>query len=434
MKTVRNILRNILIAVFALFIATPGFADTGSIGDVGDYGMWATENNRAAVNANIVKELNDFGPTQTVVPSDFVPIDAKIGLAFMGGMAKIGVALDKSLGRFAIIFMIIAYAFWVSFEAYNLIGTGGDAKKVVKDIFMKGILIAVWLIVLKVGIVKVFMMVMMPIVELGNQLTNMIWNSVVHVSGFNVTDTCPAIKNYAIQSTQSMPAELRETVLPAAGLLCVPSQMSSFFMTTMGIGWKMLTGAVGFSLFAFGFGGLVTYLSLKSLWKYLFVSLGVVADLFMALVLLPFTAIAETTAKTKYKGVAGDIFNSFLDIFKAEKLSVQIDRIIKAAIYFVFLAIAVGVSLSLLTFIIDPKTGQILSYQNMTDISSAIILVLTLLLVCYMADKAEKYAADWGGKIDDSLGSQVKKDVIKLWGISKENWKKFRDVTKKSRS
>ena len=47
-------------------------------------------------------------------------------------------------------------------------------------------------------------------------------------------------------------------------------------------------------------------------------ALNVVADLFLTVLMLPFTAIAETTSKTKYKGIVGDIFNTFMGLFATE--------------------------------------------------------------------------------------------------------------------
>ena len=117
MMKIRDFLRKILIVIFAIFIAVPGFADTtyGS-GDIGDYGTWATEENRSLVTGRIVDELNNFGPTATTVAHSYVPIEAKLGLAFMGGVARVGVALDNSLATFAIMFMLIAlkknYPIW----------------------------------------------------------------------------------------------------------------------------------------------------------------------------------------------------------------------------------------------------------------------------------------------------------------------------------
>lgn len=424
MKT-RDFLRKILIVIFAIFIAVPGFADTtyGS-GDIGDYGTWATEENRSLVTGRIVDELNNFGPTATTVAHSYVPIEAKLGLAFMGGMARVGVALDNSLATFAIMFMLIAYAFLIAFEAYHLIGSGGDAKKAVEDILKKGLIISAWLIVLKFGIAHAFTTIMVPIISAGTYIATTIWDAITGVVGYKLPDTCEAIRQYAATST---PENLQITADSAAGLLCIPTQMSAFFTTIIGIGWKWVVAGVGASLFTSAIGLYITYLALKSIWKYLFVSLGVIADIFLSLLLLPFTAIAETTAKTQYKGVAGDIFNSFLDIFKAEKLETQITRIVKAAIYFVCLAVATGVSVSLLTFVVNPNTGQLLTGFGF---DGAILLILSLLLVCYMAEKSQKLASDWGGKIESGLGDKVKKDTEKLWELTKKRWKQARDIVK----
>ena len=119
-----------------------------------------------------------------------------------------------------------------------------------------------------------------------------------------------------------------------------------------------------------------------------------------------------------------------MEIFKAEKLEKQINRVIKAALYFVCLAVAIGVSLALLTFVIDPSTGQISSQMNMDGIGGIIVLILTLLLVCYMAEKAEGLAKKWGGEIDGGFGTQVQKDVTKLWEISKARWKQLKNLKK----
>jgi hypothetical protein len=318
-------------------------------------------------------------------------------------------------------FMLIAYAFWLAFEAYNLIGSGADAKKAVKDIITKGIWISVWLIVLRIGIAKTFAMIMMPIISFGAFISNTIWESMTHIAGVTLPNTCAAIEDYAAQNT---PECLNITAQSAAELLCVPTQMSGFFVKTIGVGWKWVVSSVGSSLFGALLGLYITYLSLKCIWKYLFFALGVIADLFLALLLLPFTAIAETTAKTQYKGVAGDIFNSFLGIFKTERLEAQVNKFIQAALYFICLAISVGVSVSLLSFIVDPNTGAISGEQ--TALGGGIILTMTLLLVVYMADKTQSLAESWGGKIDSGLGDQVQSEVKKLWNGTKNLWKQVR--------
>ncbi len=421
------IFRKILIAIFAVFIAIPAFADTfmGGSGDIGDFGRWATEENRNLVTSRIVDELQHFGPTATNVTHAYVPVEAKVGLAFIGGMTQIATTLDKTLGQFAIMFMLIAYAFWVAFEAYNLIGTAGDAKKTIENVLKKGLIISVWLIVLKFGIARAFTMIMVPIVSAGTFIATTIWESITSAAGYTLPNTCEAIKQYA---TTALPVNVQITADAASGLLCIPTQMSAFFMTIIEIGWKWVIAGVGTSLFTSIIGIYITYLALKSIWKYMFIALGVIADIFLSLLLLPFTAIAETTAKTQYKGVAGDIFNTFLDIFKAEKLETQITRIVKAALYFVCLAVATGVAVSLLKFVVNPASGEILTSGGL---DGAILLILSLMLVCYMAEKSQKLATEWGGKIETGFGDQVKKDTEKLWDLTKKRWKQTRDLFKK---
>ena len=50
------------------------------------------------------------------------------------------------------------------------------------------------------------------------------------------------------------------------------------------------------------------------------------------------------------------------------------------------------------------------------------------MLVCYMAEKANGLAEDWGGKIDSGLGDKLQNDVKGLWEKSKERWKTFRGL------
>jgi GTP-binding protein EngB required for normal cell division len=437
MIKIRELFRKICIIIIALFIATPGFAESD---DIGDYGTWATEKNITMVKDNMKNELNNFGPKDTVINDNFVPLDAKIGLAFIGGMSKVGKALDMSLVRFAILFMLIAYAFWVSFEAYNLILAKENVSKSIKNIAIKGMWIAIWIAILNAGIAEIFMTIMGPVISLGTFISQTILDSVTSLTGQHLINNCAAIKQYAANTLAHTngagfaPGTLDSVKISsesAAELLCLPAQMSAFFMTIMKIGWQWIVSGVGFSLLSAVFGIYIIYLALKNLWKFLFISLDVIAELFLGVLLLPFTAIAETTAKTNYKGVAGDIFNSFLTIFTTEDLKKQINRVIKACIYFICLAITISVSLSLLTIVINPTTGQLLDYTY-HDLQDVIILILILLLIFHLASKSQSLAEEWCGKLDAGFGTQLKSDVTRLWTISKEYWKKIRGKGGKS--
>ena len=238
MINIHSFIRKVLIAVFALFIAMPAFApdntvnttqqtavsvqqtqdddsldDMGNSGDIGDYGRWATEHNQKLVIGKITNELKSFGPTATEVQNAYVPLDAKLGLAFIGGLTNIGIPLDRALSRFAIIFILIAYAFWVSFEAYNLIGANTDAKKTVQDIVVKGLIISAWLIALEFGIVKIFAMIMIPIVRFGLYISKTIWESITSAVGYELPMVCDAIKDYATNNISNiLPSVSNESV------------------------------------------------------------------------------------------------------------------------------------------------------------------------------------------------------------------------------
>lgn len=474
MTMIRAFLQKMLVAIFAIFIAMPCFAEnddnrnivsraattvqtsvaqnTGSArsDDIGDFGMWATDHNRELVVGKLATDLKEFGPTETSVENGFVPLDAKLGLAFIGGLANLGIPLDRALSRFAIIFILVAYAFWVAFTAYNLITSGstGNAKETIRQVILKGMVISAWLIVLDFGIVRVFAIIMMPIVELGLYISHTIWQGITATAGLAIPDkVCDAIQQYAsthiidklpnVQNdivSSGLIDSLKSTSNSTVGLLCIPSQMSAFFVTIIEIGWGMVVKGIGVSLLSVVLGLYITYLGFKCIWKFLFITLGVVADIFFGLLLLPFTAVAETTAKTNYKGVAGDIFNSFLEIFKTNDLSLkkQINRIIQALLYFICLGITVGVSVALLSFIINPATGQISEQLQIDGLGGIIILILMLLLVCYMADKAQKLATDWGGKIDTSFGDKFQKDIETLLKILKTRLTKKKSGTNNS--
>ena len=94
-------LRKILVTVVAIFFALPGFAQSG---DIGDYGMWATEYNQKLVNGAISQDLKKFSPDATDIT---VPIEAKLGLMFMKALSSIDYILQNSLVSFTIIFLLI---------------------------------------------------------------------------------------------------------------------------------------------------------------------------------------------------------------------------------------------------------------------------------------------------------------------------------------
>ena len=146
--------------------------------------------------------------------------------------------------------------------------------------------------------------------------------------------------------------------------------------------------------------------------------------------MLPFTAIAETVGKTSYKGIAGTIFNGFLGLFKVESLSAQIQRFINAALYFVSLSIVVALCAALLSGIIDMNmAAQVPSLKD----DNFMVVLLSGILVAYLANHAMDIAKKIGGSIDDSMGQKIKSEGTRLWNNAYGEYKKWKKIIKENK-
>lgn len=108
--------------------------------EIGDYGTWATDGNMELFTSEVKRDIDAFQSqsTQKTLVPDYVPIEAKIGIALMNGLSLVGDVLDGSLVRFVIIFLIVAYIFWIMFEAYNMMKNGSSAMELGVNLVKKG--------------------------------------------------------------------------------------------------------------------------------------------------------------------------------------------------------------------------------------------------------------------------------------------------------
>lgn len=430
MKKIKCIFSKIIIAVMAMVIILPSatYAATSNLpmADVGDYGNWATPDNIDLFKTDITHDMEQFQPEPIV--SDYVPFEAKIGLAMMNGFSIVADVLDSSLVRFAIIFMIIAYIFWSMFEAYNMMKNGSSAMDFGVNLVKKGGVILIWIIILNFGPAQVFMWIMGPIISVGTYMSNLILNAIAGAIGTELPDTCAAIRDYAAANTSG---NMLIDANAAADILCVPTRLSGFFTTAVVAGWKWMIAGIGTSAFTVLVGATFIVIFLYTGFKFLLMGLGVIMDLFLSVLMLPFTAIAETIKSTSYRGIAGDIFNGFLGLFKPETLSRQIQRFIDAAIYFVSLSIVIAVCAALLSGTVDANlASEIPTLEN----DGFIITLLTGCLVAYLANRADKIATeDIGGKIDASFGKKFGDDVKRLGKNTYGFGKKVVDIIRKKK-
>ena len=432
MRLLRKFLSVIIVAFSLMGGITSGFcAETNvptaseyGMADVGDFGSWATENNRKRFISSLTYDIEQFrGPGNQLV-QDYVPIEAKVGMAFINAFSHIGNILDSSLVRFTIIFIVIMYGFWLMFEAYTIIIGESKVKDKLPEIIKKAIAVGAWTAVLSIGVAETFMLIVSPIMYIGTLLSDMILNAVSSVVGLNLPDTCGAIHQYV--ATHISDTNIIDPV-SASNIMCLPSRLSGFFRTAMSLGWQWVLYGIGRSMFIFGVGVAFIIAFICLMWKFAFVAFGVIADIFLAIIMLPFTAISETVANTSYKGIAGHFFNGFVKLFSAEKLKTQIERIIDAALHFITMSIIISMCIGLLSTVYSfDTTSMVPSIDN----PSFTITLLTTALAIWLAKNASAKATEIGGKISTDVSDMLQKDAKNMWESTKTNTKKLIEIIK----
>lgn len=369
--------------------------------NIGDHGLWTTPENRENFVTMTTEELTAFrGNFNTSAGT--VPIESKISLYFMEALSHVAKVLDNSLGRFVIVFMLVMYAFWIGLEAYTLIMGKSEVKKQSEEFVKKGALIAIWIVILNFGARDVFLWLVTPIISFSTNLSSMIYSAITEIAGAEMYTTCGAIRSYVASNASS---NLMMDAGVVADILCIPATISGFCYSAIGVGWQWMTHGIGNSGFGFlaGLAFVIGFVCIA--WKYAFVSLGVIADLFLSVMMLPFTAVAETLGKTSLKGTYGDVYNGFLKLFNAESLQKQLGRFINAAVFFVTFSIVIAFCSALLSGVVDFNTAS--EVPKLTD-SGFVGAALTGALVWYLASKAEEISKKIGGEIDASMGEKTR--------------------------
>ena len=311
------------------------------------------------------------------------------------------------------------YAFWVGLEAYRMIHESSDYKQVFYDIFIRAIKIAAWIIVLHYGVANIFTIIMNPIITAGMALSDFILNAVAQTYQINLPDTCGAIHQYVNANTTD---KLLIDPDSAANIMCLPARLSVYFYHGTANAFEWIINGFGHSLTMVVVGIVCVVLFIKCIFKYAFMTLGIVADLFLTLLLLPFTAIAECMPSTKETNYAAQIFSGLLKLFNTQNLSAIILKFINAAIYFVSLSIIIAISAVLLTNIISIDTN------NTYFVGSTITSIMCACLILYLAGKTEDFIKQIGGSIDNSFGTKLENDTKTLWNNIKGMGSKIFDA------
>lgn len=401
----------VIFAFCTLFFTGSSYAEANvpTTSDIGNYGLWATEHNRQLLINNLSTDISSFqGNTQKAIVGDYVPVEARVGKALIGALDRVGQALQRSLFDFVRVLLVALFAFWLAFEAYNLIQSKGDSKKLVLDIAKKTMLISIWIWVLGNNPGQIFMTIFGPIISVGSYASDLILNSITNAAGTSLPDTCNAIRDFVGSANNTYTADL----------LCMPTRLSGFFYTCVAAGFKWMAAGIGESALTFVAGAAFVVIFSINIWKFALLALGVITDLFLAILLLPFTAIQECFGKgTNLKGVAGNIFKAFAGIFKSASLSEQIMRFIKAVIYFVALALMAAIGAALLGGVVSTDLASATpSVQSDSFMSVLIVGCLVAYLVSKASKIAEKLTEDISkDKVGGTFGEELGKDLLNAW-------------------
>lgn len=416
-QKLKHFLRKIFVAIFALgILLAPGFADTGAAsglgtGDIGDYGSWATEANRTKFLDSVNEDLTGYeeGFKKTYA-NTHVPIEAKVGMALMNGLSHVSKILDRSLVSFVEVFLILAFMFWMMFEIYqNMRKPEKGLMDLGKDFATKGIILVAWLALLHGGLQQLFGWIMGPIVAFGSHIAGVILDAIANAGGMPLADNCAAIQQYAVEN--AAPHLITDAKF-SGEILCVPSRLSEFYYAAILYGFGLLKTGLGASAFTFFTGTILIGTFTYAAFKFLFFALGIVVDLFLVVITLPFTAIAECMHKTTYDGLAGKIYNGFTELFKPIALDKQITTYVNAAIYFVAMSIVVAIGGSFI--------ASVVTYNSKTHLFSVtnhnpIELILVGVLVAYIAVHTKDIVDKMGATVEDGFGKQLYNDASLLF-------------------
>lgn len=371
---------------------------------------WLDTNDITTFNKNISNDFDKFEPKINLNPDTFVPIEAKLGLMLMKALSVIDAVLQISLVQFAIIFLLFMYIFWIGLEAYKLIRDSGDYKTALYNIFKQGFTIAIWIIILNYGPIKIFSMIVSPILELGTYLSDFILGAVAETYKVNIPDTCAAIHNY-VNADKSL--NLLVDADTAANIMCLPSRISIYFYHATATGFQWIKYGLGHSITMIIVGIVSIVIFVKCIFKYAFMALGIATSLFLTLMMLPFTALAESMPSNSEKNIAGQVFNGLLKVFNTQKLTSVLFVFVNAAVYFVSLSIVIAICAALLANIIS------LDSNGEYSVGSVITTILGGYLVLYFANQTDSLAKKIGGNVDNKYTKQFQDAAKIVWGNTK---------------
>ncbi len=366
--------------------------------------------------------------------SNYIPVEIRLGSIIIDGFGFINEMLYPFFANLLTTLLIIFLAFWLSGEAYQMINSGKTSLTNGTTIVKKIFLVIIWTAIIQSNPAQVFAYIMGPIIQMGSNITDFI---ITAMTGMPLDNTCDNIHRMVQNNTDT--SFLQYPLLSPeakANILCLTARISKLYTQFIVLGFKWMGQGLLLQPLTFLIGLTLVIMFIYIGFKFMLETIGIIIDLIIALLLLPFCAIKECfSGGISYKGLEGipqQLFGSIVSIFSFGDYKGLITKILKSVLYFWILAIIIGICYEMMAYTLNlnPNILDSATLPSQGDMGFMTIL-LAGILTCYLIKKAPEYAKTMGGAFDSPTGESLKSETKKLYDWTK---KAITDMMKKKTS
>lgn len=322
-----------------------------------------------------------------------LPLDIRAALTITEGLGTTSEIIYGNLLGVIISLLWIFFAFWFGLQAWGIMRGDLQIRDASEKIVKKMLLVIVAVFILESNPAEWFMLIFGGIASIGQYAGDLFLSS---ATGTGMATSCGEIYNMIAD------ADINFGFLGAentASVICMTGRITEFFYAAIMTSFDLATANAGVDLLGLLLGVVGVVLFGYCIFKFAFITLGIIVDIMLMLMFLPFVAFTECfKSGWNDKELAGRIMSKIANAFGDEDLSKQIQTFIQAIIYIVAVSLVASLCFLMISGIVangDPN----------------MIVMLTGGTLCaYMIYKTEKIAEDLGGKINDEWPKELRKN------------------------
>ncbi|MDR0448902.1 MAG: hypothetical protein LBG89_00365 [Rickettsiales bacterium] len=403
----------VVIAAILFQLSSPASAESARPGTSSD--NFAMTELTAAAKNNILSGLKNSVPAYADFRADNIPLDIRASMFVIEGLSTIAMIVYKNLLDVMIWLLVVFFAFWFGLEAWSVMETktpiGDAAKKIVK----KAAIISVAIFVLNTNPAEWFMMFLGAAAHVGNYAADLFLGA---ATGMGVAQTCGDTLAYVALHGGSFGFLGPENV---ANVICMTGRITEFFWTGLSESLALIKSGIGSNV-AFSVMGVAgAALFLWCVVRFAILTLGVVVDMTLMLMFLPFAAFKESFKDgwPKDAGAAGAMIEKIANAFGGDDISGQIRKFVQVIIYVIAISIVASICYLLMKGV---------AQQNGNNF---IYLALGGAVCAYMISQTEKIAEMMGGVVDREWAGEIRKNLESLATAAQKYGKNALSIAKK---